>query len=509
MVEVVVCARRRRGQLARTATVTAAIVAVVACALGLSSRHTLFARQAVATDPASRATRIEQGLLPAVLVTNAPPVKYSLASRMAHYKVPALSVAFIENGRVVWSRAHGLADVANGTRATVDTLFQAASISKPLSALAVLRLVQDGKLALDEDVNLKLKSWKVPDSEFSKVEKVTLRRLLTHSAGTTVSGFPGYESTAGVPTTIQVLNGEKPANTAPIRVDVEPGRMMRYSGGGFTIMQLLVGDIAGKPFPQIMRELVLDPVGMTASTYEQPLPAGMQPRAALAYQRSGQPVRGGPHTYPEMAAAGLWTTPSELAKVALDLEAGLEGKPSRILSAAMVTQMLTHQRDGYGLGIGVSGEGPSLRIGHGGANAGYRCQWVQYPNRRQGVIVMTNSDAGAEVIAELLRAISAEYDWPDFKPVQRTTAPVDASIFPSLAGDYRGDRGWAVTVSQEGGRLFVLAAPFGATRVELHHMEGGAFFTEAAPLMFRFADDRQSLFLIGGQDKLTLTRVKR
>ena len=484
-------------------------VLVAAClALSVSSLHILDARQAVATDPVLRMTRIEQGLLPAVQVTNAPPVKYSLAERMAHYKVPALSIAFVENGRVMWSRAYGVGDVANGTRATVNTLFQAASISKPLSALAVMRLVQDGKLTLDEDVNLKLKSWKVPENEFTKVEKVTLRRLLTHSAGATVSGFPGYESTVAVPTTIQVLNGEKPTNTEPIRVDVEPGRMMRYSGGGFTIMQLLVGDITGKPFPQAMREFVLDPVGMTASTYEQPLPAAMRSRATLAYQRSGEPVQGGPHTYPEMAAAGLWTTPSDLAKVALDLEAGFEGKPSRILSAAMVKQMLTHQRDGYGLGIAVNGDGPSLRIGHGGANAGYRCQWVQYPNRRQGVIVMTNSDAGGEVISELLRAISADYDWPDFRPVHRTTAPIDASTLPGFAGDYRGDRGWAVTVTHESGRLFVLAPPFGSAPVELLHAGGGDFFTQTAPLTFRFADDKQSLILQGGQDKLTLTRVK-
>jgi CubicO group peptidase (beta-lactamase class C family) len=388
---------------------------VAAClALSVPLLHRLDARQAVASDPVSRIARIEQGLLPAVRVTNGPPVKYSLTERMAHYKVPAISMAFVENGRVAWSRAYGMADVAHGTRAAVDTLFQAASISKPLSALAVLRLVQDGKLALDEDVNVKLTRWKLPENEFTKVEKVTLRRLLTHSAGTTVSGFPGYESTVAVPTTLQVLNGEKPANTLPIRVDVEPGRMMRYSGGGFTIMQLLVGDITGKAFPQTMRELVLDRLGMTASTYEQPLPAPLRSRATLAYQRSGEPVTGGPHTYPEMAAAGLWTTPSDLAKVAIDLEAGFEGRPSRVLSAAMVKQMLTHQRDGYGLGIAVNGDGPSLRIGHSGANAGYRCQWVQYPNRRQAVIMMTNSDAGGEVMAELLRAISAEYDWPDF-----------------------------------------------------------------------------------------------
>jgi CubicO group peptidase (beta-lactamase class C family) len=136
--------------------------------------------------------------------------------------------------------------------------------------------------------------------------------------------------------------------------------MMRCSGGGFTIIQLLVGEITSKTYPHAMREFVLDPLGMTARTYEQPLPAAMRPRATLAYQRSGEPVKGGPHTYPEMAAAGLWTTPSDLAKIALDLEAGFEGKPSRILSAAMVNQMLTHQRDGYGLGIALNGDGPSL-----------------------------------------------------------------------------------------------------------------------------------------------------
>jgi CubicO group peptidase (beta-lactamase class C family) len=483
-------------------------VCAAAClALSVFSLRALILPQSVATDPASRVTRIEQGLLPAVHVTNAAPVKYSLTERMAHYKVPALSIAFVENGRMSWSRAYGVADVSGGARATVDTLFQAASISKPLSALAVLRLVQDGALALDDDVNLKLKSWKLPENDFTRAQKATLRRLLTHSAGTTVSGFPGYESTAAAPSTIQVLNGEKPANTAPIRVDVEPGRMMRYSGGGFTIMQLLVTDMTGKAFPHAMRELVLDPAGLTASTYEQPLPGAMRPRAAMAYERSGGPVKGGPHTYPEMAAAGLWTTPTDLAKVALDLEAGLHGQPSRILSTAMVRQMLTHQRDGYGLGIAVNGDGPSLRIGHGGANAGYRCQWVQYPNRRQGVIVMTNSDAGGEVMSELLRAISAEYGWPDFRPVQRTTAPFDATAMPGLAGDYRGDRGWAVTVSHENGRLFVLAPPFGSAPVELLHAGGGDFFTRAAPLTFRFADDRQSLILQGGPDRLTLTRV--
>jgi CubicO group peptidase (beta-lactamase class C family) len=465
------------------------------------------AGQAAATDHAARIARIEQGLLPAVRVANAPPVTYKLADRMAHHKVPAVSVAFVENGKLAWARAYGIGDVAAGTRATTDTLFQAASISKPLAALAVLRLVQDGKLALDEDVNLKLKSWQVPESEFTKVEKVTLRRLLTHSAGMTVSGFPGYASTDSVPTTVQVLNGEKPANTAPVRVDIEPGKIMRYSGGGFTIMQLLVGDITGKPFPQVMREFVLDPVGMSASTYEQPLPA-MSKRAARAYQRSGDPVKGGPHTYPEMAAAGLWTTPSELAKVAVELEAAFEGRSSRILSPATIKQMLTHQRDGYGLGIAVGGDGETMRFGHSGANAGYRCQWVHYPARHQGVIVMTNSDAGGDVLVELLRAISAEYDWPDFKVTTRTTATVDPTTLPAFAAEYRGERGETATVTHENGRLFLRAQPLGPARVELQPAGGNEFFVLTAPLTVHFGDDKGSVVIQAGQSKLTLTRVK-
>jgi CubicO group peptidase (beta-lactamase class C family) len=482
------------------------VLAVVAAA-AIAPRYVTNG-QTAATDPASRVARIEQGLLPAVRIANAAPVKFALADRMAHFKVPAVSVAFVENGQLAWARAYGIADVAAGRRATTDTLFQAASISKPLAALAVLRLVQDGKLALDEDVNTFLKSWKLPENDFTKTEKVTLRRLLTHSGGTTVSGFPGYASTADVPSTIQVLNGEKPANTAPVRVDVEPGKMMRYSGGGFTIMQQLVGDVTGKPFPQVMREFVLGPAGMTASTYEQPLPAAMAARATVPYQRSGEPITGGAHTYPEMAAAGLWTTPSELAKVALDLEAAWEGRSSRVLTPATIKQMLTHQRDGYGLGIAVSGDGPALRFGHGGSNAGYRCQWVHYPARRQGVIVMTNSDAGGDVMAELLRAVSAEYDWPDFKVVERTLGKVDPSTLAAYTGTYRGERGETATITHDNGRLFMQAAPLGPKPVEIHPASATDFFVLVSPLSVRFAEDKESVVVLQGPNKLTLKRVK-
>ena len=461
------------------------------------------------SDAAARVARIEQGLLPPVTVKDAAPAKYALQERMAFYKVPAISIAFVENGTIAWAKAYGVADVAAKTPATTETLFQAASISKPLTALAVMRLVQDGKLTLDEDVNVKLKSWKLPENEFTTAQKVTLRRLLTHSGGTTVSGFPGYTSTEVVPSVLQVLNGEKPANTAPVRVDIEPGTITRYSGGGFTIVQLLLSNVTGKPFSQLMREMVLAPAGMTASTYEQPLPSAMSPRATMAYLRSGEPVKGGPHTYPEMAAAGLWTTPSEISRVAIEMEASLEGRSSNLLSQATIKEMLSVQREGWGLGIGLNGEGPSLRFGHSGANAGYRCQWLHYPGRRQGVAVMTNADAGSELIQEVLRAIAAEYGWPDFKPVERTLAKIDVSVLPAYAGSYRGDGGLAATVTHDGGRLFMQAAPLGPKPVEIHPESATDFFVMANPLVVRFTPDGESMTVLQGPNKLTLKRVKQ
>src|SRR5690348_12170020 len=279
--------------------------AFLAALAGISFRsHSLSAivsASAPQSQPeAARIARIENGLLPAVLIKGQPPQPMTISSRMEHYKVPGVSVAFFDHGQILWTHAYGLADVAAKKPVTPDTLFQAASISKPVSALAALRLVQDGKLSLDEDVNVKLKTWKVPDNAFTEKEKVTLRRILSHSAGLTVHGFPGYASGAPIPSVVQILNGEKPANTDPIRVDVVPGTLWRYSGGGYVILQTLLSDVTGKSFPQLMRELVLDPAGMARSTYEQPLPKSRAAEASTPYRANGDPVTGGPHTYPEM-----------------------------------------------------------------------------------------------------------------------------------------------------------------------------------------------------------------
>jgi CubicO group peptidase (beta-lactamase class C family) len=260
-----------------------------------------------------RIRHIQDAIIPAVFTKREPPVTTKLADRMAALHVAGVSIAVIHDGKIEWARGFGVTRVG-GPAVTSDTLFQAASISKPVTAMAVLHLVESGKLDLDADVNQYLKTWKVPANSFTEKTKVTLRELLSHTAGMTVHGFPGYASDSARPTVVQVLNGEKPANTPAILVDTIPGTNWRYSGGGFVVTQLLLQDVTGQPFPTLMHDIVLGPIGMTRSTYEQPLPQNRIAEAAMPYRQSGQPVPGGPHVYKPRARCGRRSRhPSALA----------------------------------------------------------------------------------------------------------------------------------------------------------------------------------------------------
>ena len=280
--------------------------------------------------PEARAAAVERGLQPPILVEGRDTGLSSITDRMAELGVPAVSVAVIHDGRIDWARAWGLADVESGREATPETLFQAASMSKPLAALLALVLADEGAVSIDADVNESLRSWKVPANEFTAKQPVTLRGLLSHTAGVTVHGFPGYAPGTEIPTPVQVLEAEPPTNTAPIRVDTEPGTLWRYSGGGYTIAQQMLEDVTGVPYATLLQQRVLEPLGMSSSTSEQPLPARLHERAATAYRSNGSAVRGRFHTYPEMAAAGLWTTPSDYARFALAIQRSLRGEAGTI-----------------------------------------------------------------------------------------------------------------------------------------------------------------------------------
>ena len=300
-------------------------------------------------DLAERIRGVERGLLPPVLIEGEPDPTMRLAERMHYYQIPGVSLAVINNGENEWARAYGVREKGSHLAVTTTTLFQAGSISKPVAAMAALVLVQQGKLGIDENVNNKLASWKVPENEFTKGQKVSLRGILSHTAGLTVRGFPGYGVNEEIPTLLQILDGIKPANTEPIRVDMLPNRQWRYSGGGYTAMQQLLIDVAGKPFPDILEEVVLRPIGMEHSTYQQPLPQGLAVSATSAH-RNGRKLEGKWHTYPEMAAAGLWTTPSDLALFAIELQNAIAGKSDKVLSTSMANLMVTPVMQNHGLG---------------------------------------------------------------------------------------------------------------------------------------------------------------
>jgi len=412
-------------------------------------------------DVEARIQRIESRLLPAVLVAGQPVPVHSLAERMEHHRVPAVSIAVINDGELEWARAYGLADVEEGRPATTRTLFQAASISKPVAALAALKLVEDGLLDLDEDVNEKLESWKLPENQYTAAEPVTLRRLLTHTAGTTVHGFPGYAAGATVPTTVGVLDGE--GNTDPIRVDTVPGSLWRYSGGGYTIAQLLVRDVTDRPFPEIMRETVLERIGMSESTYEQPLPESRRAQAASGYRADGTEVEGKWHTYPEMAAAGLWTTPTDLARYAIEIQKAYAGEASVVLSSDMARQMLEPGMNDWGLGPGIGLGGKAFR--HGGSNEGFRCQFIAFMEGGQGAVVMTNSDSGSDLAQEILLTIADEYGWPELRPTEKTVVGLDPAILQEYAGRYELAELGVITI--EVGENSLWAEVPGQGRVEL------------------------------------------
>jgi CubicO group peptidase (beta-lactamase class C family) len=433
---------------------------------------------------------IENGLVPPIVVKGRPAPAQTLAARMAQAKVPGVSIAFFDHGRIVWAKGYGLADVASGRPVTPDTLFQAGSISKPVTASAALRLVEAGKLELDQDVNTRLKGWRVPDNALDAQQKVTLRRLLSHSAGLTVHGYNGYRRDEPAPTTVQVLNGAPPANSRPVVVETVPGSAWAYSGGGFVATQLLLSETTGQSFPDLMRQQVLGPAGMTHSTYQQPLPEPLWARAATGYRRNGQPVAGNWYVYPEMAAAGLWTTPSDLARWAIEIQNEAAGKSHRLLSPAMARQMLTTQIADWGLGVHLVTENGTRRFGHGGDDQGFENELEAFvTGSGQGVAIMTNGDAGAELLPEILRAVARSYGWKALRPEERAVVAVEPAILARYAGDYEIAGLAKVAVTLKDGRLYADVPALSPDAFELMPESQTRFFITANGLTIDFVAD--------------------
>ena len=430
----------------------------------------------------SRIERIEKGLLPPVLVKGGP--AWTIQERLKFYKIPGVSIAVINDYKVEWAKAYGVKDVETNEPVSTETLFQAGSISKPVAAMVALKKVEQGKIALDEDINNKLTSWKLPDNEFTAKRKVTLAHLLSHTGGLTVHGFPGYAVGEKIPTLPEVLNGSAPANTAPVRVDMEPGTKFRYSGGGVTIAQLAIMDIEKKPYPQIAQETVLGPLNMTSSTYSQPLPDPIRKKAASGYRLNGKPVEGKIHVYPEMAAAGLWTTPTDLAKFAIEVQLSLSGKSNKVLSKETTAKMVTPiMEDIVGLGFFIEKHGAATYFGHGGADEGFRAQLLVNRDKGYGAVVMVNSD-NAQIINEILRGIAREYKWDDYLPQPVDVVSVDSNKLDVYVGRFLVNPDRVLTVTKDHGKLY--GEPTTSPRVELFAVSENEFIRSDVDVRYTF-----------------------
>jgi CubicO group peptidase (beta-lactamase class C family) len=381
-----------------------------------------------------------------------------IVQQMQRRAIPGLSIAIVDGGKIVRAKAYGVVETGTTAAVTPATLFLAGSISKPVTAAAALTLVDRTTLKLDEDVNAKLTSWKVPDNEFNAKRKVTLADILTHSSGLSGPFFDGYAASAPLPTLLQVLDGKPPAISKPIRVEFVPGSDWRYSGGAYLVLQQLLVDVSGRPFPDLMRDVVLKPLAMMSSTFEQPLRRDRGALAATGHLEDRSKVPGRWHVYPEMAAGGLWTTSGDLARFAIGMQQSMAGAPNSLLSKALARQMVTpHRKDDDGLGWFVEGKGDGLRFFYYGRDEGFDSALLGFVETGKGAVVMLNANDDSRMVQRIFGRLAALYHWPGFPTAPQRSDPV-ALLEPAVLAKYEGRYEFAPqqgpTFAARDGRLF-------------------------------------------------------
>ena len=418
--------------------------------------------------------------------------RWNLAERMKQCGINGVSIAVVHNYKIDWARGYGFADISEKRPVTEATLFQAASISKSLNSMGVLKLVQEKKLNLDNDINNYLLSWKFPYDEKSNNRPITLKNLLSHTGGLTIHGFPGYTRGDTLPTLLQILDGQKPANTEAVRSSTEPGKNVIYSGGGTTITQQILLDITRQSYDVFMKKNVLNPLGMSASSFTQP-PEKMNERLlATGYKADGTEVPGKYHIYPEQAAAGLWTNPTDLCKYIIETQLSYNGKSSRVLTPEMTVLRVTPILEDAALGTFVNSRvtGSYKYFNHNGGNEGFSCMSTGCLDNGEGVVIMTNSD-NPSILEEIANSVASVYNWKDYYlPEIKKVVNVDKSVLEKYTGKYDFN-GTQITIIMSDTGLSV--NPFGNVLWQLYFTSDSDFFVRESRGMakFRTGKDRK------------------
>ncbi|CAB4864297.1 unannotated protein [freshwater metagenome] len=435
------------------------------------------------------------GLLPIMRIVGQP-LRWTVDERLAHYVCPGVAIAAMRSGRIDWAAGYGRRVVNGAAACDADTVFMVASCSKPVAAMVVLQQVERGLLDLDADVNTYLRRWQVPSNEFSTATPVTLRHILSHSAGLTVNGF-GVVPRDGRPvaTELDLLEGRPPSDQPPVIVDKHYDGTDRYSGGGYVIAQLVVEDVLQRSFDSVADEMIFTPLGMSRTTYTQPLPGRLHDNVASGHGDDGREQAGGWMISSEKAAGGLFSTARDYAAFLLACRAAYHGEAGAILGRSLAVQMMTrHDKGVFGLGIRVLGDGPSRYINHGGSNDGYQSETNCFLDSGDGGVVLTNATSGLFLWKEVLNGMADVYDWPDYMPEPKVLRTMSAVEMSNLAGSYRIVSGIelpVINVWADNGRLYseIPGLRFGVQ--ETFCDADGVLFNQAGPYetTVTFGDD--------------------
>lgn len=456
---------------------------------------------ASAGGPDNAHTRyVESHLLPPVIRKGDKPV--TLAERMRQYGVPGISVAVIHDGKLAWARGWGVCDVVSCKAVTPDTVFQSASISKVATAVLALRMVEQGKLGLDANIDDALRSWKLPADPALAPHGVTLRQLLSHTSGLGVHGFIGYMPGVPLPTPEQILDGVPPANTPAVRSVLPAGQAFEYSGGGYVVTQVALADAGGAPFAELERREVLGPLGMTRSAFAMPPSPELVTNLAFGHE-NGSVVAGNYRLQPELAPAGLWTTAADLARLIMDIQASAQGKTGHRLSPAMTRQMLTAVKDNWGMGVAVYPSGPS-RFMHDGVNVGYYVFMTAYADKGEGVVVLTNG-GDRRIVADVVRAVATDYGWPDIAAPASEERTLSLAEYAKAAGHFVGGGLDVVLEARPDGLYAHAGAPIAERLVTL---SGRRFRSDSLGITVEFTRDFSSFTMIEGSPPMKLVRVE-
>ncbi|TDQ25591.1 serine hydrolase domain-containing protein [Tenacibaculum caenipelagi] len=459
--------------------------------------------------------KVENGLTTPVYIEG--DSTWSIEERMKHYGIPGASIAVIHNGKIVWTKGYGVTDKESNTPVTEQTLFQAALISMPVTSYGALKLVEQHKVSLDENINSYLKSWKLPDNEFTKEKKATIRNLLNHSAGINLHGIPGYSTDSAIPTLIEILNGTPPAANDPVFANKEPDESIYVSAAGYEIIQQMMIDIEGKTFPEIMNDLVLQPLEMNNSTFNQSLTTKQLTLAATGYLADGSMVKGKRYHYPGMASNGLWTTAEDIAKFIIHIQQTLKGNRSRGLSKNMTELMVTPYGKSsygtwfqYGLGIQQLNKKDDLYLRHWGWNRGVYAEIMAHRDKDYGVVVLTNSTFPA-FNAEVIRAVAQAYEWDNYVPVHKKVE-IEQSLVDEIKGRYEGDD-VIVEVFQKDNQLFAKNI-LDEKAEELIKVSDSIFVRRNASRLIQFKPDSENetvnlLYLDRNNGTIAASLVKR